>query len=134
MSAQFNVRAVHTSTLHADDFRHMREILSRTGDKWTFVVLVALRERCMRFNDLHRTIDGVSHRMLVVTLRHLQRDGFIARTVYPSVPPRVEYGLSELGHSLREVLQPVEAWMSDNRPAIEASRRDFDAQAELMEE
>lgn len=128
MSVQFNVSAARANLLHADDYQHVREILSRVGDKWTFVILAALRERCMRFNDLHRAIDGISQRMLVVTLRHLERDGFVARTVYPTVPPRVEYELSERGRSLRDVLQPVEAWTWENLPTIEESRRRFDSQ------
>lgn len=128
MSLQFNIRAARANALHPDDYQAIREILSRVGDKWTFVILAALRERRMRFNDLHRAIDGISQRMLVVTLRHLERDGFIARTVYPTVPPRVEYELSDRGRSLRNILEPVEQWMSANLPTIEESRRHFDAQ------
>ena len=128
MSVQFNVSAARANLLHADDYQHVREILSRVGDKWTFVILAALRERCMRFNDLHRAIDGISQRMLVVTLRHLERDGFVARTVYPTVPPRVEYELSERGRWLGGGVQPRAGWGRGNPPTHQESPPRFDSQ------
>jgi DNA-binding HxlR family transcriptional regulator len=80
----------------------------------------------MRFKDLHRSIEGISQRMLVVTLRNLERDGLMMRMVYPSVPPRVEYEISERGRSLKATLEPVAAWVALNRNDIEESRRRFD--------
>lgn len=106
------------------------EILSRFGDKWTIAVLSALGDRRMRFGELHRAIDGISQRMLTVTVRSLERDGFLSRTVHPTIPPRVEYELSDLGRSLKHALAPFGAWVSDNQEDIEASRRQFDQKAQ----
>lgn len=106
------------------------EILSRVGDKWTIILLATLGDRRMRFKELHRAIDGISHRMLTVTVRNLERDGFLIRTVYPTIPPRVEYELSDLGRSLKEALTPVGVWVSNNQKDIEASRRQFDQKAQ----
>jgi DNA-binding HxlR family transcriptional regulator len=110
--------------------RPIGEILSRFGDKWTVAVLGVLGDKRMRFKELHRAIDGISQRMLTVTVRNLERDGFLIRTVYPTIPPRVEYELSDLGRSLKEALAPVGAWISDNHKDIEASRRQFDEKAQ----
>ncbi|MBX9587962.1 MAG: helix-turn-helix transcriptional regulator [Hyphomonadaceae bacterium] len=77
----------------------------------------------MRFNELHRSVSGISQRMLTVTLRNLERDGFLMRTVYPTVPPRVEYELSDRGRSLREVLTPLGDWVAAHEAAIAASLR-----------
>jgi DNA-binding HxlR family transcriptional regulator len=103
-----------------------RELHGRLGDRWTAVLLEVLGDRCMRFKDLHRSIEGISQRMLVVTLRNLERDGLMMRMVYPSVPPRVEYEISERGRSLKATLEPVAAWVALNRNDIEESRRRFD--------
>ena len=78
----------------------VRQILDRIADKWSLLVISLLEERTMRFNELRREIDGISQRMLTVTLRQLERDGLVCRTVYAEVPPRVEYCLSPLGHTL----------------------------------
>ncbi|MPZ39142.1 MAG: transcriptional regulator [Rhizobiales bacterium] len=111
---------------HPEDCEPIREILARVGDKWTAVILATLGDRRMRFKDLHRAIDRISQRMLVVTLRNLERDGLMVRTVYPTVPPRVEYELSDRGRSLRQILEPVGAWVLAHQQAIEESRRCFD--------
>jgi DNA-binding HxlR family transcriptional regulator len=111
----------------------LREILGRVGDKWTIVILAALGNKRMRLKDLHGAIEGISQRMLVVTLRNLERDGVMVRIVHATVPPRVEYELSELGRSLRDVLKPVGAWVLANRNAIEASRRRFEDDAQVKE-
>ncbi|MEJ0093960.1 MAG: helix-turn-helix domain-containing protein [Methylocella sp.] len=116
-----------------EEHEPIREILTRVGDKWTIVILTALREKRMRFTDLHRAGQGISQRVLTASLRSLERDGLLLRTVYPTVPPRVEYELSERGHSLREVLDLVGAWMATHRPAIEMSRRRFDSERESQE-
>jgi DNA-binding HxlR family transcriptional regulator len=116
-----------TDTKHNPaDCRLVGEILARVGDKWTVLLLVVLGDRRMRFKDLHSGMSGISHRMLTVTLRHLERDGLIIRTVYPTIPPRVEYELSERGRSLKLVLEPVSAWVQLHLPLIEASRQRFD--------
>jgi DNA-binding HxlR family transcriptional regulator len=88
--------------------------------------LAALGDKRMRFNELHRSVEGISQRMLTVTVRNLERDGLLVRTVYPTIPPRVEYELSDLGRSLKEALAPFGGWVSANRVAIEEARRQFD--------
>jgi DNA-binding HxlR family transcriptional regulator len=108
----------------------LREILGRVGDKWTIVILTALGDKRMRLKDLHRAIDGISQRMLIVTLRNLERDGLMVRLVHATVPPRVEYELSGLGRSLRGLLEPVGAWALANKTAIEESRQRFDGDAQ----
>ncbi len=110
--------------------RPIGEVLSLVGDKWTVLLLVALGDRRMRFNELHRAIDGISQRMLTVTVRNLERDGLLVRTVYPTVPPRVEYELSDLGRTLKEALAPVGAWVLANQKDIEQFRRQFDLKAQ----
>ena len=85
-----------------------------------------------RFNTILRTIGGVSHRMLTLTLRGLERDGLVTRTIYPTIPPKVEYELTEMGSSLIGPLRTLSAWGRTNRPAIEEARAQFDAQAEML--
>jgi DNA-binding HxlR family transcriptional regulator len=104
-----------------------REVLDRVGDKWSVLVVILLGERVHRFNELHRAIEGISQRMLTLTLRGLERDGLVTRTVYPSVPPRVEYALTELGQTLLEPLSALAAWANASRPAIQAARERYDA-------
>ena len=106
------------------------ETLARIGDKWTVLVVEQLsdgRRGPMRFNELRRSIDGISQRMLTLTLRALERDGLVTRTVHPTVPPRVEYELTELGRSLRRPLVAVAEWARANRAAIAEARQIFDA-------
>jgi DNA-binding HxlR family transcriptional regulator len=104
----------------------LREILTRLGDKWTVTVLAALDDKRVRFNALHRTIDGISQRMLTASLRNLERDGLMVRKAHATVPPRVEYELSPRGRSLRDTLEPLGAWVSAHWHAIEESRHRFD--------
>lgn len=106
------------------------ELFQLIGDKWTMVIVVTLGEGAMRFSELRRGIDGISQRMLTLTLRNLERDGFISRKVTPSVPPRVDYELTALGQEFAAKLLPVGMWAFENRPAVEAARAAFDAQAE----
>ena len=103
------------------------EMLARIADKWTVLVVELLKDGSMRFNEIRRTINGISQRMLTLTLRDLERDGLVTRTVYPTIPPRVEYELTQLGHTLGEPIAAVAAWVRRNRPAIEAARKTFDA-------
>lgn len=107
------------------------DMLSRVGDKWSMQVVMKLGEEPRRFNELRRTVDGISQRMLTRTLRNLERDGLVSRTVTPTVPPRVDYALTPLGHSLWAPVTQLSQWVLDNRNQIEASRaaydvRDFD--------
>ncbi len=109
--------------------RATREILERIGDKWTLYVVGALRGGSRRFSELKRDVDGVSQRMLTLTLRGLERDGLVTRTVFPSIPPRVDYELTELGRTLLDPVAVLINWVDRNRPAIEAARTQFDATA-----
>lgn len=98
------------------------QVLDRIGDKWTIGVVGALSKGPTRFNALLRLIDGVSHRMLTLTLRGLEQDGLVKRTVYPTVPPKVEYELTNMGSSLIEPLETLSLWAQEHHPAIEAAR------------
>lgn len=98
------------------------QILDRIGDKWTIMVVGGLSKGPMRFNALLRLIDGVSHRMLTLTLRGLEHDGLVKRTVYPTVPPKVEYELTDIGRSLIDPLSALSTWAVSNQAGIEAAR------------
>jgi DNA-binding HxlR family transcriptional regulator len=104
------------------DCRRVGDILARVGDKWTILLLMALGNRRMRFGELHRAINGISQRMLTVTLRNLEHDGILTRTVYPTIPPRVEYELSDRGRSLKLALAPIGKWVLENQTDIEEAR------------
>ncbi|MEV3921689.1 winged helix-turn-helix transcriptional regulator [Actinomadura coerulea] len=104
-----------------------REILDRIGDKWSLQVIAVLGERTRRFTELKREIDGISQRMLTVTLRGLERDGIVIRTVYPVVPPRVEYSLTPLGATLMDAAGTFVAWAEDHLGQIDAARAEYDA-------
>ena len=104
-------------------------VLSRIGDKWTVLVVTILGRRPMRFNALRREIGGISQRMLTLTLRSLERDGLVTRTVHPTVPPQVEYALTELGRSLLIPVLAIRDWARQNALKIEAAQQRFDAQA-----
>jgi len=104
------------------DCRRAGDILARLGDKWTILLLMVLGDRRMRFTELHRTITGISQRMLTVTLRNLEHDGILIRTVYPTIPPRVEYELSDRGRSLKVALAPIGNWVMENQNDIEEAR------------
>jgi DNA-binding HxlR family transcriptional regulator len=97
-------------------------LLDRVGDKWTVMVVGSLAKGPVRFNALLRLIGGVSHRMLTLTLRGLEHDGLVKRTVYPSVPAKVEYELTDVGRSLIKPLSALSEWVQRNQPAIEAAR------------
>lgn len=107
----------------------VRDILSRVGDKWTVLVIGLLDGGPKRFNEIRRTIEGVSQRMLTLTLRNLERDGLVRRTVFPTVPPRVEYELTALGRTLIEPLRALALWAAANRKDIQAARESHDAGA-----
>lgn len=107
----------------------IRELLDRIGDKWSLLVVELLGVGTKRFTELRREIDGVSQRMLTRTLRHLERDGLVERTVHPVVPPRVDYRLTSLGRSLLDAVEPLVAWIRAHRDEIAAARATFDASA-----
>lgn len=108
------------------DCSRVGEVLARIGDKWSVMTVMLLRKGPRRFNELRREIGGVSQRMLTFTLRGLERDGLVTRTVFPTVPPRVDYELTPLGHSLRESVELLGNWVFANLAAIEQSRVAFD--------
>jgi DNA-binding HxlR family transcriptional regulator len=103
-----------------------REILDRIGDKWSVYVIDALAAGPRRFSELRRDVDGVSQRMLTVTLRGLERDGMIVRHVYPVIPPRVEYSLTPLGGSLLAIVEALVAWSADHINDVERARDRYD--------
>lgn len=104
----------------------VREVLHRVGDKWSVLIVDLLGEGPMRFSDLRRSVEGISQRMLTLTLRGLERDGLITRTVFPEIPPRVEYELTRLGKTLLEPIQGLAEWAERNRTSIQEARDKFD--------
>ena len=116
------------ANLHVpEDCRAVSEVLSRVGDKWTVLVVSTLGDGPKRFNELRRALGSISQRMLTLTLRGLERDGLVTRTVFPTIPPRVDYELTRLGRSLLEPVSELGLWARKNRAAIAASRQRFDA-------
>ena len=105
----------------------MSDVLSRIGDKWSVMVVGQLSDGPVRFNTLKREIGGISQRMLTLTLRNLERDGLVVRTMYPEIPPRVEYALTPLGVTLRPVIQALWDWSVAHYPDIAEAREDYDA-------
>ena len=108
----------------------VRQILDRIADKWSLLVIALLDGRTLRFTELKRTIDGVSQRMLTVTLRQLERDGLVRRTVHPVVPPRVDYELTALGRSLHDTIQALVTWTEAHQGEIALARTSYDTRAE----
>ena len=111
---------------HPGDCRVVGTVLARIGDKWSILVVMTLTDGPRRFNELKRTIGGISQRMLTFTLRGLERDGLVSRTVYPTIPPRVDYELTALGRSLQGPVQALGAWAFSNLDTIQAARTRFD--------
>lgn len=110
--------------------RKVSQVLSRIGDKWSVLVVMQLGEKPRRFNELRRELGSISQKMLSATLRNLERDGFVSRTVTPSIPPRVDYALTDLG---RDLLCPVSAlgdWAIANIERIEGARQRYDEETE----
>jgi DNA-binding HxlR family transcriptional regulator len=105
----------------------VRDVLSRVGDKWSLSVIYQLGGGTQRFRELHRNVDGISERMLTVTLRALERDGLVTRTVFPVVPPKVEYKLTNIGVSLLAIVSPVFTWCDDHLDDITMARANYDA-------
>ena len=121
------------SNLHVpEDCRAVSEVLSRVGDKWTILVVGELGNGPRRFNEIRRSLGSISQRMLTLTLRNLERDGLVTRTVTPSIPPRVDYELTELGHSLAGPIQALGAWAFDNMAQIDAPQTAYDAKEKAV--
>jgi DNA-binding HxlR family transcriptional regulator len=104
-----------------------REVLQRVGDKWSVLVIDLLGQGTLRFSQLHRAVDGITARMLTVTLRGLERDGIVTRTIHPVIPPRVEYALTPMGRTLLDTIGQLVAWADSHLPEIEAARAAYDA-------
>jgi len=127
MAKSASTRPPHVENTAADSFA--REILERIGDKWSVCVIHSLGEaKMLRFNALRAQLNGISQRMLTVTLRALERDGLVRRRVYPEVPPRVEYSLTTLGATLRQLVAGFMAWSSEHLAEVAAARARYDAQ------
>lgn len=107
----------------------VRQILDRVADKWSLLVIALLDQRTLRFSELRRKIDGVSQRMLTRTLRQLERDGLVARTVYPTVPPRVDYELTPLGGSLHATIKALVTWTEEHQREISTARTAYDVRS-----
>ena len=113
---------------------HAREILARVGDKWSVYVIHVLGDAgTLRFNELRSRVDGISQRMLTVTLRGMERDGLVTRTVHPEVPPRVEYALTRLGKTLRQLVRGLVEWSGAHLAEVDAARVAYDARTRRPE-
>ena len=121
--------ALIPGNLHVpEDCRAVSEVLARVGDKWTVLVVSTLGGGPKRFNELRLALGSISQRMLTLTLRALERDGLVTRTIFPTSPPRVDYELTKLGRSLLTPVSGLGLWARQNRPAIQDARQRFDRQ------
>jgi DNA-binding HxlR family transcriptional regulator len=112
---------------NSPDCRAVSGVLARVGDKWTVLIVALLGDGPKRFNEMKRMVGGISQRMLTLTLRGLERDGLVTRTVFATVPPRVDYELTELGRSLWRPVEALGAWARANQDEVETARKAFDA-------
>ncbi|MDJ0931205.1 helix-turn-helix domain-containing protein [Breoghania sp.] len=103
------------------------EVISLVGDKWSVHIVMLLGKGCQRFMEIKRAIDGISQKMLTATLRGLERDGYVTRTVYPTIPPKVKYDLTDLGRDLLVPLRALGTWALENHDRVAASRTAYDA-------
>jgi DNA-binding HxlR family transcriptional regulator len=112
--------------LFSEDCRKVSKVLARVGDKWSMLIIVLLRDGARRFNGIRRTVDGISQQMLTRTLRGLERDGMVTRTMIPASPPQVEYALTDLGRSLSQPVLALGTWVQEHLVQIDAARNRFD--------
>ena len=124
-------KANNTDKDSAQDHRDcpVQDLLSRLGDKWSMLVIVALANadnNCLRFSELQRGVNGISQRMLSTTLKNFERDGIVTRHLYPEVPPKVEYRLTDRGQGFLIPVKNLVDWMTNEWPSIEASRQNYD--------
>ena len=119
------LRAIGAGGLQ-EDCKPVTDILVRIGDKWSVLIIMLLGSGPKRFNEMRRLVHGISQRMLTLTLRGLERDGLVNRTVFPTIPPRVDYELTELGRSLLVPISALGEWAYANRAIVEAARQRFD--------
>lgn len=116
--------------IQSSDCQSVSQVLARVGEKWSILIVMTLASRSHRFSEIKRSINGISQRMLTLCLRGLERDGLVKRTVYPVVPPHVEYELTPLGHSLTEPVIALGQWAQQHIADIDAARAAFDAAQE----
>lgn len=116
-------RKLHT----AEACPAVREVLNRVGDKWSVQIVALLGDGPLRFSELRRSIEGISQRMLTLTLRGLERDGLVTRTVFPEIPPRVDYELTRLGKTLLDPIQALADWAERHRTSIQDARARYDS-------
>jgi len=121
-----NVPVLPPSAHEGSDCRGVASILARVGDKWSAFVIMMLGGGPLRFNELKRMVGGISQRMLTLTLRGLERDGLVTRTIFPTIPPRVDYELTDLGRGLSKPVEALGKWAFDHRVEIESARAKFD--------
>ena len=112
-----------------EDCRSVSAVLARVGDKWSVLIIMLLGDGPRRFNEIKRMVGGISQRMLTLTLRGLERDGLVTRTVFPTIPPRVDYELTDLGRSLWKPVEALGLWARHHRAEIEAAKSRFDERA-----
>ena len=117
---------VHLPNPASEDCRSLSSILARVGDKWSVLIVVLFGDGPKRFNEIKRMVGGISQRMLTFTLRGLERDGLVTRTVFPTTPQRVDYELTKLGRSLWEAVEPLGSWARTHVGEILTSREQFD--------
>lgn len=115
----------------SEDCRAVSSVLARVGDKWSVLIIVLLGDGTKRFNEIKRMVGGISQRMLTLTLKGLERDGLVTRAFFPTIPPRVEYSLTELGRSLRRAVEPLGLWARVHVKDIESARTGFDERKKL---
>jgi DNA-binding HxlR family transcriptional regulator len=125
-SNRMSAHKTKVETLTFEDPCPIRGVLDRIGDQWSLLVLQSLHTRRLRFNELMRDIDDISKQMLSRTLKHLEQDGFVRRTVFAEVPPRVEYELTELGSSFLVPMKALVTWADTNHSAIREARKGYD--------
>jgi DNA-binding HxlR family transcriptional regulator len=127
-------RVTRVEQLHSEECPKISQVLARIGEKWSVLIIIMLTERPRRFSELKRAIGGISQRMLTLSLRGLERDGLVKRTVFPVVPPRVEYELTPLGRALHGPVSALGEWARDHLAEIDAAREAFDRKEALEAE
>ena len=116
----------------SENCRAVSSVLGRVGDKWSILIIVWLGDGPKRFNEIKRAVGGISQRMLTLTLRGLERDGLVTRTQFPTIPPRVDYELTPLGHSLWSAVEPLGAWAQGHVAEIIRARVEFDQKIDVL--
>jgi len=121
-----DVTALEPYAHESSDCRAVGSILARVGDKWSVFVIMLLGDGPRRFNEIKRMVGGISQRMLTLTLRGLERDGLVTRTVFPTIPPRVDYELTDLGRGLSKPVKALGEWAFEHKTEIQSARARFD--------